>query len=81
MAILGQGVFYMHAANIKKSDRLKRVASLLRDRKEYTTMDIIKGAGVCAVNSIISELRANGWEIDCTRRMDVWYYKLVRINA
>ena len=71
----------MHAANIKNSDRLKRVASVLRDRKEHSTMDIIKAASVCAVNSIISELRANGWVIDCTRRMDVWYYKLVKIDA
>ena len=30
-----------------------------------TTMEIIRVAGICAVNSIVSELRTNGADINC----------------
>jgi hypothetical protein len=39
-------------------------------------MDIIRNANVCAVNSIISELRQNGINISCQRRGSNWYYTL-----
>lgn len=69
----------MNAARLSKSDRLRRVASLLKkSRKPLSTMDIISKANVCAVNSIVSELRANGMAIDCNRIGDVWYYKVAR---
>ncbi|NBX50683.1 hypothetical protein EBT25_12280 [bacterium] len=66
----------MNYANIEKSDRLARVAELLSQGGEFTTLDIIKQAHVCAVNSIISELRQNGYGISCQRRGSKWYYKL-----
>jgi len=66
----------MNAANIESSDRLNRVLDLLSQGEEFTTLDIIKQANVCAVNSIISELRQNGFDIDCQRRADKWFYKL-----
>lgn len=40
-------------------------------------MEIVVGARVCAVNSCIAELRANGRKIVCRRQKDVWYYKMV----
>jgi predicted ArsR family transcriptional regulator len=57
----------MHAAKVEKSERLKRVLQLLRSRgsKGATTREIIEAAQVCAVNSIIAELRANGFHIEC----------------
>jgi hypothetical protein len=55
----------MHAARIEKSDRLNRVAVVLRTLGVATTRDIQQTAYVCAVNSCISELRANGFQIDC----------------
>ena len=68
----------LHAAKLKNSKRLQRVyAYLKRCKKEKSTMDIIKAANVCAVNSIISELRDNGISIDCRRSGDKWLYKLV----
>lgn len=67
----------MNAAKLENSVRLSRVSSLLKSGREYSTLDIIKRAGVCAVNSIISELRQNGEEIRCQRRGNVWYYKRV----
>lgn len=55
----------IHAAELDKSDRLKRVMSLLCDGLEHTTRDIIENAHVCAVNSCISEIRANGIPVKC----------------
>ncbi|CAB4141366.1 Helix-turn-helix domain containing protein [uncultured Caudovirales phage] len=66
----------MNAANIEKSDRLQRVLTLLKRGGEYTTLEIIQKAGVCAVNSIISELRQNGYQINCQRRADKWFYRM-----
>jgi len=62
----------VNAANFDKSERLQKVANLLGRGGEYTTLDII----LCAVNSIISELRANGYSIDCQRRADKWFYRM-----
>ena len=66
----------MNAAKIEKSDRLQRVLQLLKKGGEYTTLEIIQKAGVCAVNSIISELRQNGYQINCERRADKWFYRM-----
>ncbi len=73
----------MNAANLHTSDRLQRVLAVLRsgEKDAYTTMDIVRLAAVCAVNSVISELRANGIAIDCRRAKKhdpaVWQYRLV----
>ena len=55
----------MNYARIHASPRLQRVLNLLRDGVPRTTREIVQAADVCAVNSIISELRANGIEIIC----------------
>lgn len=55
----------MHNAKLENSDRLQRVYNLLKNEGAQTTMQIIQKAGVCAVNSIISELRRNGKLIRC----------------
>lgn len=75
----------MHAARIETSERLQAVLGLLSRGGRYSTRDIIDETGYCAVNSIVSELRANGYAIDCTpetgivkgRRQSVYYYRLV----
>lgn len=72
----------MHAASLDRSPRLQRVHDLLKDGAERSTMDIMLNAQVCAVNSIVAELRANGAEIEC-RRGDsggepIWLYRLTR---
>ncbi|WP_235823534.1 hypothetical protein [Azohydromonas sediminis] len=43
------------------------MAQLLSDGRWYSTLDIIVGAGVCAVNSCVAELRENGIAIECRR--------------
>ena len=64
----------MHFAHLDHSDRLQRVAALLADGRERSTLEIIEQAHVCAVNSVVAELRANGIEIHCRRVGDVWFY-------
>ena len=66
----------LHAARLHRSDRLRRVLRLLADGHPHSTLDIVRGAQVCAVNSIISELRSNGLPIRCRREGFVWYYQL-----
>lgn len=69
----------MRAARIEHSPRLQRVAELLSDGRWYSTLDIIVGAGVCAVNSCVAELRANGLDIDCRRvGKERFEYRLIR---
>jgi len=57
----------MHAARLEHSARLQRVLELLGDGRWYSTLDIVVGAGVCAVNSCVAELRVNGVDIVCRR--------------
>ncbi len=57
----------MPAARLARSPRLRRVHALLEDGIERSTLDIAMSAGVCAVNSCIAELRANGAWIECRR--------------
>ena len=70
----------MHSATLETSDRLRRVDKLLSDGNEHSTLDIVTGAQVCAVNSIISELRDNGRDITCQRRGRYWYYRMVGVQ-
>jgi biotin operon repressor len=67
----------MNAAKLSTSDRLQRVRDFLSDNQPHSTLEIVKKANVCAVNSAIAELRANGLKIDCWRRKDRFYYRLV----
>lgn len=71
----------MRAARIASSERLRRVAALLADGRPRTTMDIVRAANVCAVNSIIAELRANGLRIACQRQGDTWWYWIDKGDA
>lgn len=65
-----------HFARVTHSARLRRVLTVLEDGREHTTLQLVRRARVCAINSIIDELRANGYRITCQRRGDRWYYHL-----
>jgi hypothetical protein len=71
----------MHSARLSSSDRLKRVADVLGDGQPHTTLEIVHAAGVCAVNSCVSELRRNGYSITCQRSGDVWFYRMNKWGA
>ncbi|WP_241084852.1 hypothetical protein [Candidatus Vondammii sp. HM_W22] len=64
-----------HPANLETSDRLKRVYDLLSGGREHSTMAIIQEAQVCAVNSIIDELRNNGVDVRCRKEGRLFFYK------
>lgn len=55
----------MRHAKLDTSPRLQKVLVALQGGAELSTRDIILRTGVCAVNSCIAELRANGAEISC----------------
>lgn len=54
----------MHAADIDSSKRLQHVLGVLSDYAWHGTREIRDAADVCAVNSIIAELRANDFRIE-----------------
>ena len=73
----------MNYANIATSPRLQRVLEALSDGVEHSTLDLVREAEVCAVNSCIAELRANGADINCRQIRNsggqrLWMYKLNR---
>jgi len=66
----------MKAAKLENSERLQRVDRLLSTGKEFSTREIVQLAYVCAVNSIIAELKENGRTIKCKRRGKLWFYRM-----
>jgi hypothetical protein len=54
-----------HAANIATSERLQKVLNFLSDYNWHSTFEIMQVTQLCATGSAISELRANGYEIEC----------------
>ena len=71
----------MHAAKLADSARLQRVEELSSSGREYSTLEIAVQAEVCAVNSCIAELRANGCEIECRQSTAlsgnrIWLYRM-----
>lgn len=73
----------MRFASIRRSPRLQRVHDLLQDGLIYSTRQVMIFANVCAVNSCISELRANGAEIECLTAKGreggkVWTYRMTK---
>ena len=71
----------MNAAALS-SPRLQKVLRLLSDGRPHTTRDIVRRAGVMAVNACVAELRTHGAEINCVRQAApkgfgwVWYYTM-----
>ncbi len=66
----------MKAAKLEHSARLRRVLAYLADGQARTTLEIVRGAQVCAVNSCVAELRHNGVPVRCWREGPVWYYRV-----
>lgn len=54
----------IRAARLSGSERLGVVCRLLQDGCWHGTREIIHTCDVCAVNTIIAELRANGLRIE-----------------
>lgn len=69
----------IHYARIDESKRLQRVHRLLSDGGWHGTREIMRAADVCAVNTVITELRCNGYDIRtrCVGRGRYEYMMLV----
>ena len=70
----------MHAAKLENSPRLQKVLAFLRRNGPATTLEICQACTVCAVNSIVDELRANGFTILCQAlkgQRGVYQYELI----
>lgn len=60
----------MHSAKLSRSPRLQRALRFLQEAGgPVTTRAIMRGARVCAVNTVIAELRENGAKINCFQIM------------
>ena len=68
----------IHAAKIDQSQRLQRVLWLLNDGHWHGTREIMRCADVCAVNTVIAELRHNGIDIE-TRCVGRGRYEYQRV--
>ena len=66
----------MRAASVDRSERLQRVVKFMSDGREHSTLDVVNGAQVVAVNSAMAELRQQNYVIDCERRGDKWFYRM-----
>lgn len=53
-----------HAAKIETSERLQRVLAILKDGEWHGSFDLMNQTKLVAIGSAISELRANGYEVE-----------------
>ena len=73
----------MNYVRLSHSPRLQRVHELLNQGGEHSTLEISIRAGVIAISSIISELRAQGADIRCRQIRSkqtgerIWVYRMV----
>lgn len=73
----------MHHARLNTSPRLRRTLKVLQEaQSEMTTYELSRAADICAVNSVIAELRENGAEITCRQAVKDgqrrFYYRLMK---
>ena len=73
----------MNNASLGKSDRLQRTLKALQDAKgRISTRSLMRKANICAVNSVIAELRENGADILCEQEVKNgdrrFYYTLLK---
>jgi hypothetical protein len=67
----------IHYAKLENSPRLQRLHALLMNGTEYTTLEIMQHAKICAVSAAITEMRRNGFDIECKMiTRGVYSYKM-----
>jgi len=73
----------MHNARLNTSPRLARALKALQQAEgELSTQEFDRRARICAVNSVVAELRVNGAEITCRQAVKNgqrrFYYSLIK---
>lgn len=81
----------MHNANVDRSERLAQTLRIIKSQKGLgaTTQEIASWTGSVAVATDVSELRQNGYEIDCLfhhttaegRKVFLYYFRGKKENA
>ncbi|HAM41258.1 MAG TPA: hypothetical protein DCP69_07935 [Candidatus Omnitrophica bacterium] len=71
----------IHYAQYEQSERLQRLLNFMLDGLPHSTMAIINGAGICAVNSAACELRKNGFRCDCIKKAGPAIYQLFDVEG
>jgi hypothetical protein len=66
----------IHAARLSSSHRLRSVLAVLQDHQWHSTRDLIRRTGACAINSVMTELRANSVDYECRQRGRIHEYRL-----
>lgn len=66
----------MHYAKLENSHRLKNLLLLLKCGRELSTMELSLKCGIYALSTAISELRHQGYNIECRREGRKWLYSL-----
>lgn len=70
----------MHGAS-RSPSQCARVLNVLQDGREHAMREIHERAGFMRLNSRIAELRSRGHNIECVRRGNEWFYRLVPLGA
>ncbi|QBF31538.1 hypothetical protein [Thalassococcus sp. S3] len=73
----------MHHGRLATSPRLRRALRVLREADgEISTWELAHEARICAVNSVVAELRENGCQISCRQVVEDgqrrFFYTLLR---
>ncbi len=66
----------IHAANVDKSEQLQLILFTLREQGPSTTLTLSRMSGSLCPGTRVSELRAQGYKIDCQRRNGKFWYSL-----
>lgn len=70
----------IHYAQYETSPRLQRLLLFMLDGMQHSTMQIIVGTGLCAVNSAVCELRRNGFPVQCIKKTSPAIYQLLNVE-
>ncbi|TDE40959.1 helix-turn-helix domain-containing protein [Antarcticimicrobium sediminis] len=73
----------MHHGRLSTSSRLQRALTVLEQAcGKISTYELARQADICAVNSVIAELRENGAVITCRQEVNQgrrrFYYQLIK---
>ena len=73
----------IRAAHIETSPRLQRLMRYLKTQADWvSTWELVHNVNLCAVNTAISELRANNIDVECRKvRNGVYQYRLAEKAA
>lgn len=66
----------IHAASAEKSEQLQLILHTLREYGPSTTKTLSHMSGSMCVGTRVSELRSQGFNIDCQRKAGKFWYTL-----